>query len=248
MILEKIKTRKGLDELISFINRDMKDTPYAQNLIRSLKKLAGYEYLLADIYKQEPNIKGPKLYQSMSDKLRNEDLLIGIFGGKTKLNEFRRDLLTVSDKMYETYNKDARGGGFLTLQQLGSPMDNLIYRAKNEVGYAIGGYQINGISGVVGLILGKNWIARTLANAATDEKMVQKLINAANKKDNGLTFTKIMIQSANDIVKRSYTSQYPKVYGVEKAEKTFDEYNKDRIRRNGGVNFNPDNTKEVFGF
>jgi len=248
MILEKIKTRKGLDELISFINRDMKDTPYAQNLIRSLKKLAGYEYLLADIYKQEPNIKGPKLYQSMSDKLRNEDLLIGIFGGKTKLNEFRRDLLTVSDKMYETYNKDARGGGFLTLQQLGSPMDNLIYRAKNEVGYAIGGYQINGISGVVGAILGKNWVARSLANAATDEKMVQKLINAANKKDNGLTFTKIMIQSANDIVKRTYTSQHPKVYGVEKAEKTFDEYNKDRIRRNGGVNFNPDNTKEVFGF
>ncbi len=248
MILEKIKTRKGVDELVSFINRDMGNTNNSQKLIRALKKLSGYEYLLADIYKQDPNIKGPKLYQSMSDKLRNEDLLIGIFGSKTKLNEFRKDLLNVSDKMYETYNKDARGGGFLTLQQLGSPMDNLIYRAKNEVGYAIGGYQLNGISGVVGAILGKNWIARCLANAATDEKMVQQLIKTANKQDNGLSFTKLMLQSANDIVKRTYTSQYPKVYGIEKAEKTFDEYNKDRIRRNRGVNFNPNNTIEVYGF
>ena len=218
MILEKIQTRKGLDELVSYINRDLKEEPFSSNLTNSLRKLAGYEYLLKDIFSENTNVQGPKLYGQMSDKLRNDDLLIGIFGGKTNYDNFKKDLLVVSKKMYETYEKDAVGGGYLTIKQLGGAMENLLRKAKSDLPYALGGFQTKGITGAIGFLLGKNWIARSFANAATDEKMVQKLIKSANKEDNGLSFTKLMLQSANDIVNRTVKSQYPKVYGVEKAE------------------------------
>lgn len=241
MILEKIQSRKGIDEIINYINHKAVGGENSQNLIASLRKLAGYEYLLKDIYSENTNVQGPKLYGKISDKLRNDDLLIGIFGGKSNYNNFKKDLLVVAKKMHETYEKDATSGGYLTIKQLGGAMENIIRRAKNEIPYMITGYQVKGISGAIGFLLGKNWIARSFANAATDEKMVQKLIKAANKEDNGLSFTKLIIQSANDIVKRTAESQYPKVYSTEK----FDEFNKKRIRENEGKWYNYDSKREI---
>ena len=241
MILEKINSRKGIDELTSYIRKELQGEKYGEELVKSLRKLAGYEYLLKDVFNENKKLKGPNLYDAMSDKLRNDDLLIGIFGSKTEYNKFKKDLLIVAEKMHEAYIKDNLTGSYLSVQQLGGPMENILHRVKNETLYAVGGYQLKGIGGAIGALLGKNWIARSFANAATDEKMVQKLIKAANKEDNGLSFTKLMIQSANDIVKRTTESQYPKVYSTEK----FDEFNKKRIRENDGKWYNEKASREA---
>ncbi len=227
-IIDKIKTRKGVNEIIKHINEDFYTeygSEYAKKVIANVKKLSAYETILKEVRENSPNVRANIIYEKVGDNLRQSDLLVYLLGGMDKYKEFRKDLLVVADKMNDIYRQDASKGGAMIIKQFGSAADNLLYSLKSQIPYAIGGYQAKGFWGAVSLVLGKEWIARSLANAATDEKMVDKLIKASKKKDKGITFGKILLQSAKELVDKTKQAQYIKPYFLETTDKFNNDHN-----------------------
>ncbi|RTL11863.1 MAG: hypothetical protein EKK56_07950 [Flavobacteriaceae bacterium] len=240
-ILDKIDNRKGLNELISYIRQDLnyKDS---DKLISSLRKLSGYEYLLKDVIKDAQYLKGPNLYSKMINRLEDDDLLISIFNGKKEYNKFLKNLRPVTKKLINIYDSDVSEGGYLTTKEIGGYFGNILQGLKNNAPYAVGGYQIKGIFGAIGAVLGKSWISRSLANIATDEKSVDKLIKAVHHKNDKI-FINLMLNSAKNISERIYKTPYLKKYGANSTLNTIDYLDKKNLELNDGYRNHPNALK-----
>lgn len=177
IIMQKMKTRAGLNDIFKVVDELPKQQ--ADEIKLSLKQFLSREHF---IKYNNNNTKNSIDVSDLSSKLNNldyEDYGIGVLG-KEGFDIFKQKIEPIVDKLLDIKYNDYRKGGYVGSD---ATFIQSLKRLGKEIPYAIGGYEFGGVKGAIAVILGKEWIAKSFAKAATDPTLTKRLITVSKSKD-----------------------------------------------------------------
>ena len=202
--------------------------PQGGEIYNMLRRVKAKEVLVDTVF--DKGTFNPNKFYDLFMKSKNDEYLYELLG--ESYNEIKKNILPVAKMLERNKSLIANPSGTVHSARVGV--------GAYEIGKGIVTMNPTAIAEGVAALYGPELISKLLLDPKTSTKLVKIAL-----KQNDLQFKKLLLQYANKTGK--FIKELPlKQVGLESTVvNQSNTYNKDRVRRNGGKQFNSDNLKDL---